>query len=735
MFLKQMRQKNAFILKIIVVGCLPISYTNPLYSQSRARTLYKSATSALAGATSKLASSASQKIKGGLSSAFQKLKSMDRTVVVSRLEKEVERLGGKIGYMANCMIKGSCKQSERAAFIAASVSVLALTMVVVGVTLSVAATSQEVERVTKVTTQEVEGWGPSEIFQRLRNSINNYKRSLSELKEGILKRQLTRGQKKFLYSTALSIAALVTLAVGIGIASYVYAEKKEAQRQREAAEAPEAASAPVTPGGLTLEQLAQQDEIQDVQPAQGAFGQLFDRVVSLQTQSANAFSQATTAVRKKLAEKSALAQRALQAAGQERERLAKEAQAAYAQALQQANNLMAQVKASGTQFIKEAIRQLFAINYDDIKSQVSRLKNSLDTIRPSLAELATVPTWQDLERVQRNWYAVQQKGYALWNNLTDFLRQLAGRKKTREGWWGLVGLGTEPAEESREKRAELMRDYPLAYKFDALRKIYPQLLQSIAATHIPAAGNAAQKVLSNTGQTLQEIATLHQSTGNWGKLIVPAEMQSSLDTLGTSIKRVGKSLQEFTQGEPLKELSQQFPQQLEEAPLREWFGAMIWRPADTIQRIKEILTKLTPQMLEANKQLQRSLQQSVQLSETFTQHSIGMLTLIQQTIAQQLQQQPFQNYINVAKQAVAKEAKISKDLFNDLILHTAGIVNYLNKLIMPFVDTVSHLNELLQREFLSAGSLEKLRETAENLNGMRDELARLREIAKLKIQV
>ncbi len=196
----------------------------------QAKQVAGSASGALRGGVEKLSSAASGKITSGLSSAYDRVRRMGPAAVVSQLQNQVENLGNKVGYMGNCMVKGTCSNAERAAFIGTSVTVLALTAAVVGVTLSVAATSKEVDSVTKATTQEVKGWGPEQIFQRLNNTVTNFKRSLASLKEGMLKKQLTRGQKKFLYGTALSISALVTLAVGVGVASYVYAEKRQAAR-------------------------------------------------------------------------------------------------------------------------------------------------------------------------------------------------------------------------------------------------------------------------------------------------------------------------------------------------------------------------------------------------------------------------------------------------------------------------------------------------------------------------
>jgi len=235
MFTRITFRKLSRNLSFLLIGSLALSATGATHPQNTIRKAYNSAKGAVFSGASKLAASATSRIKGGLSSAFNSVKQLDRTVVIDRLQKQVESLGQKVGYMGNCIAKGTCSQAERAAFIGTSVTVLALTVAVVGVTLSVAATSKEVESITKVTSQEVQGWGPQQVFQRLGNTVRDFKQSLTSLKQGMLKRQLTRGQKKFLYGTAISIAALVTIAVGAGVASYIYAEKKESDRKAETA--------------------------------------------------------------------------------------------------------------------------------------------------------------------------------------------------------------------------------------------------------------------------------------------------------------------------------------------------------------------------------------------------------------------------------------------------------------------------------------------------------------------
>ena len=163
-----------------------------------------------------------QKMKGGLGSVFDKIQGIKGEKIVSQLEVQVRKLGGNIGTISSCMFKDTCTASQRAAFIGTSLLVLGLTAAAVGVTLTIAATSKEVDSVVATTSQEVKGWGSQAIFTRLTNAVNKFEQSLASLKTGIIKRELTAGQKKFMYGSALTIAALVTIVTTIAVGSYIY---------------------------------------------------------------------------------------------------------------------------------------------------------------------------------------------------------------------------------------------------------------------------------------------------------------------------------------------------------------------------------------------------------------------------------------------------------------------------------------------------------------------------------
>lgn len=512
-------------------------------------------------------------------------------------------------------------------------------------------------------------------------------------------------------------------------------EKVMARLQRALIPTPQkTASSPTPPADFSAEELARPIAIADIAPAQGAFGAFFDSVVHVDEASNNIFQRSLKIVKDKLNEKTRLAQKALQSVGEIKQELLMQAEKAYKAAINQANNLIASVKKSGQSFIEQALKELFAIDYKKAQTKISELTASLARVQPSLNALSKAFTWKQLERVQTNWNAVQKKGFALKQNLTPFLTQLAGRKKAREGWWGFLGQGTFQ-QESREKKAELMRNYPLAYKFDFLLEAYPKFLRSIEQTDVALAGVFAQRLLTRIAQVFEDTSELYTASGTWGKLLLTNDMVAPLKALGTQMGEVGKELKAFALSDPLEQLVKELPKQLNTASIGDWLKAIAWHPHATVVGVKDIITTQTPLILDAQNQLNNALQKTTALSDTFVKHSTNMLQFIKQSMVDELSQKPFQNYLNVAKQAVAKEAKISKELFNDVLLYTAGIVNYLGKMLTPFIATIERVNDMLGKELITTDNIETLQKSAKHLKEMTQALARLRNAAKESLNI
>lgn len=549
-----------------------------------------------------------------------------------------------------------------------------------------------------------------------------------------------------------SVAAAVTALTAIVVGGVKYKQVQQAKKQAELEARQEAAAEKTTranqqssptpaqtpsipaqpkeiPTTIPFAELAKSITIDGIEAVSGAFGNLFDRVIPMRTAGQNMFQKSLEIVKTKLDEKTRAAQQALQAVGEQKNQLLAKAESAYRQALEQANNLTAQVRSSGEAFMKQTLKELFDINYDAVKQSIARFNTSMSRISPKLTTLSNVPTWDNLQTVMGYWFSVQGKGYDLWENLSEFLIQLAERKLANAPTVDQLDTVSKP------KRAELLKLFWLTYKFDHLYKIYPKFLKSVATTNVAVAGQAAEQVLSQTGQTFQDLADIYSQSGVWGRLLLTNEMIDPLISIGGYMKTVGKNLQEFTASQPLQQLTKQLPQELNATSVGSWFKAVAWHPKATVSGVTEIVSKLTPQMLSAQAQLFDSLTKATDLSNTFIQHSNNMPAFIKQTIVTELSQKPFQNYLNVAKQAVAKEAKISKELFNDVILHTAGVINYFEKLLTPLIETIEHLNTMLSKELVTESNLSKLKQSAAQLKAMTSEIARLRNAAKASLSI
>ena len=204
-----------------------------------------------------LISKTKSSVKAGVASVYKKVQGFDRKILIDKLLGNVAKLGGQIGKIKDCMLFGSqCSSSERAAFYATAITILALTAAVVGFTITIAATSEEPDRelsqAIESTSQEVQGWKPEAVFQRLSFKLLSFKQGLLSMQECLSTRKCSRQQKRTLYATAATIVALVTVAIGIGIGSYLYAERK--RKPEGAALSEEVAPSADTPEDLSMEE-------------------------------------------------------------------------------------------------------------------------------------------------------------------------------------------------------------------------------------------------------------------------------------------------------------------------------------------------------------------------------------------------------------------------------------------------------------------------------------------------
>ena len=679
----------------------------------------------------------SSKARAKLSETYSKMRSYDRKALFNTVARKLESAGTRIRRIANCIVSGQeCSTADRVILLGTATFIFVALLVLAGTSLTVAAQAEIIEKAKEKNEQQTKGYSAQAMVERLSNMVKRGKDRFLSLKEAIIKGQLTKNQRKFLISFGSAIigATIVTAAALTGLT--IYSQQQEAKKAAEIAKKQEmeqliTEEAPITPITTPLtasaEELAKPIVIGGIAAAAGNFGKLFDKVIRIDESGRNIFQRTFKKVTKKLEKKTELAKKAVASVGEKKNELVEKAKKAYEDAVNSANELISQIKGASSVFINDALKALFDIDYDDIKKAIGIYNTVQANLLPKVYTLSELPTWNQLISVQNNWNAIQTKGYVLWQNLSTFLWQFIAR--TQDPLRGYAEeLGTP-------QRAKLLKKYPLAFKFDYLRKIYPQFIESVLFIDLPYAGNAAEQMLDQTGKMFQDIADIYSRAGIWGKLLLTNEMIDPLRNIGKYMQEVGKNLKEFANSEPLAQLIKEIPKKLEETPLKKWLTRVIWAPKESISSIKDIIQNQMPQMMEANEQLIHALQQTTKLSNTFVIHSANMWVFIKQTMIQELSKKPFQNYLNLAKQAVLQEATISKELFNDVLLYTASSVNYLNKLLTPLISMVEHVNNILDKQLITPENIAQLKDSTAKFKAMTSELARLRNAAKEQLGI
>lgn len=243
-------------ISLIIVIAFIFNITAPLYSQTfleQAQAGLSKAASAVGKAfqelapskIKELASSASSKLMSTLSEKINQLKDQAPNVILPKLLENVDKLGQQVGRVASCMATGNytdqekCSSQDRAALIAVATTVVALTAVLLGFTIGIAATSKEVDSTMENVSKQaqVEGWSPQAVFARLQNTASQFKQNIASMDTCLRKRQCTKTQKNILWGTAITIMVFATIAVGIGIGSYLYSREKAKKAEQSGQEA------------------------------------------------------------------------------------------------------------------------------------------------------------------------------------------------------------------------------------------------------------------------------------------------------------------------------------------------------------------------------------------------------------------------------------------------------------------------------------------------------------------
>lgn len=496
-----------------------------------------------------LISKAKSETRKSLSGAYQKIRGLKAEVVIDRLLANVGKLGGQVGKIKDCMLSGAqCSSTERAAFYATAITILALTAAVVGFTITVAATSkepdQELNKAIESTSKEVEGWKPDAVFQRLGNKLASFKQSLVSMKQCLTKKQCTRQQKRTLYATAATIVALVTVTIGIGVGSYIYAQKQEAAKALEEAKRQEEAKAPAKPGPVKavsekeLKELAVDQAEEKPEEPKTPFQRFMQKTVTVKEKGKTAIQAAAQQVREAVKEKSSKA----------REALATTADAAAKLALfQAAKKSLEKAQSIASAFIQkirdldivQSVREILNMDLKPLTVSIAEIGASSTKMMGAIEKLYEVKLFTQIDEMVAKITQWQELGMQLYENVTELAKQLGGRgtQTTRLGtwWWGEV------------KEDE----YPLAAKFDQLVAAYPELVARINGLDIATPGRLLNFALRDAAQMLKSAAGLKVQLNGKVILFLTNDIRTALATLEVQLVKLAGFIGSTTQMKPL----------------------------------------------------------------------------------------------------------------------------------------------------------------------------------------
>jgi len=334
----------------------------------------------------KAGSSIKTTVERGLQSAYQKFSGIKTEKIIDSLLGNVRKLGSQIGKIKSCMLssQGTCSSSERAAFYATAITILALTAVIVGFTITVAATSkesdEELNRAIETTSQEVKGWKPAAVFQRLSNKLTSFKQSLLSMRQCLIKRRCTKKQKRALYATAATIVALVTIAIGIGVGSYLYTKKKEAQEKQQLLLATQEAGTGVSTQELdkALQQLSVDQTEEALPGATTRFQEKIQTGIAVQKEGGNVLQVKAREITSALQRKAQKAIEALRRTPDKAMKLAlfQEAKEALDKAKEIARNFVATVRNFSLDDMINTIQNVLGINVVPATNLMLTVKNN-----------------------------------------------------------------------------------------------------------------------------------------------------------------------------------------------------------------------------------------------------------------------------------------------------------------------------------------------------------------------
>ena len=492
-----------------------------------------------------LLSKTRSKVKDSLSSAYQKIKGLKAEAIIGSLMSNVDKLGTQVGEIKDCMLFGfgdTCSATKRAAFYATAITVLALSAAAVGFTITVATTAKEPDKDLALaidqTSQDVKGWSPEAIFQRLGNRLASFKENLLSMKQCLTKRQCTRTQKRMLYTTAGTITALVTIVIGIGVGSYIYAEYKK----RKEAVLPGKTTTGLEPEVTPEPKPTQAPPEKAVKPAfsfdespmrrapLSRFQKFFRSKIEIAKTGAQSLKDAYQTIKEKVR------------AGIIR---TKEAAAEQFQSLVDKGKSVVEKGRNFATLIQETLDT----NIGKLQEAFATVKTQLNSLKNSIAS-KSIP-FGAIE-FKNKITALIDYGKNLGVNVDlvksvkkSKLATIMGRdeKLIRVKLANLETLYTQgKVEKERVDKAKKELTIKQFTMRSNLEKIYSELVSKVNGLELYRVGDFTDKVLHGLRGLLRATMTIHKTAGKIGIIVSQDNIQSSLEELITRTRRLGESI-------------------------------------------------------------------------------------------------------------------------------------------------------------------------------------------------
>ncbi len=681
----------------------------------------------------------SEKTKQTLDTATKKALSFDKAKLFNTVQNKMTSAGDRVRKIANCIATGrECNVADRVILVATASFIFVSLMVLAGSSIGVAARAKIAEEAKKDQAQQVKGWGPKQMAQRLSNVFSDGKNKFVSLKNGIIKGQLTTSQRNFMISLGASIlgATLILAAVLTGLAVYSAQQetkqKTEIEKQQELADRQAETATPDTNSSQTSPPTAPTPPEAKPKGTFNFLGDLKDLAKEISTQieekitpmqayfkkdviveGANAMQAKAKEIQKLLQEKTTAAKRAIiSTVVESKQKLADFAQNKFNQAKQVAQEFMQEIKAGGEQFYQGALEKILGVKVKYIQPSIDSIKKYSVKVGKAFTPFRNLKIMGEIQRLTNDVNDLVAKASNIGGKWKEALTELTSRAtwiKThiRPEWMG----GKSTAEINKEADQK----YPLAKSADDLYNFYPKFVESINKLSLSGPGLLAQNALKTTAALLMAMKGLNKVTGKIGKILISRQLSEDLGSLQEQLITLGNNIRKISTIKPLLKV---FPASTPGA-LFEALKGFAWRVGTDLHTqimnpIKQIKALYEDVIVPYNKRL-------TQKRDDLAIKAKGIPAAIRKQLMARMQTDPIKTTVTapylLALMLGKSVSEIKADitaLANDANILLQGIIKIIT-LTLPMFLTI---NQAAGGEFINPTILEGLKEIKENIKGI-----------------